>query len=169
MYQVFLGTLQLPITPGKIKMKINNKNETVDLINEGEINILKSPGLTEINFEFMIPRQKYPFSNLTGSVAGIPLLGGASTKAILDYIENLKINKTPVQFIVVRTVGEMSVSSLFSGSLLNTNITVAVEDYSIDDDVDNGFDLMVDINLKQYKSYSTKILNKDGTVTKTRA
>ena len=53
-------TVRLP--PSKLTIKANNTNETVTLINEGEINILKKPGLTDIEFECMIPQMRYPFA-----------------------------------------------------------------------------------------------------------
>lgn len=50
MYQVWMGSYLLPVTPSKVNMTINNKNETVDLITGGEVNILKDPGLTTIDY-----------------------------------------------------------------------------------------------------------------------
>ena len=47
-YDVYLKNCLLPVTPEKIQIKINNQNKTVSLINEGEINILKKAGLTDI-------------------------------------------------------------------------------------------------------------------------
>ncbi len=52
----------LPITPEKMQIKINNANDTLTLINEGEINILKTPELTDVEFECRIPQVKYPFA-----------------------------------------------------------------------------------------------------------
>ncbi len=47
--------------PGKkLDIRINNKNNTVSLINEGEINILKTAGLTDIEFECDIPQVARP-------------------------------------------------------------------------------------------------------------
>lgn len=43
MYIFYLGEIQLPIAPSKMEMKIKNQNKTVNLINDGEINLLKSP------------------------------------------------------------------------------------------------------------------------------
>ncbi|WP_237775059.1 hypothetical protein [Clostridioides difficile] len=40
-YDFYLDGVQLPIAPGKLEIKITNKNKTVDLINTGEVNILK--------------------------------------------------------------------------------------------------------------------------------
>ena len=48
-YDFYLDKCKLPIAPGKLQIKINNANDTVTLINEGEINLLKTPGLTDLN------------------------------------------------------------------------------------------------------------------------
>ena len=52
MYDVYLDKMLCPIAPDKLQLKISNKNKTLVLINEGEINILKKAGLTEISFEY---------------------------------------------------------------------------------------------------------------------
>ena len=44
-YRLYMDGILFPVTPSKITMKINGKNETVTLINEGEANILKSTRL----------------------------------------------------------------------------------------------------------------------------
>ena len=61
-YDFYLGRCLLPIAPPKLTVKINNANETATLINEGEINILRQAGLTDIEFECRIPQEKYPFA-----------------------------------------------------------------------------------------------------------
>ena len=63
-YFMYIQTVCFPITPGKITLKIANKNKTITLINEGEVNIPKSPGLTEFSFKFMLPWCNYPFVNM---------------------------------------------------------------------------------------------------------
>ena len=50
-YHFYLGNMLLPIAPEKFTLKINNANQTYTLINEGEINVLKTPGLTDIEFD----------------------------------------------------------------------------------------------------------------------
>ena len=62
MYYFYLDKILLPVTPSKLSIKIKNQNKTMVEINEGEINILKKAGLTEIEFEAMIPNVKYPFA-----------------------------------------------------------------------------------------------------------
>lgn len=49
-YKMYIDGVVMPITPSKVKADINNRNETVNLIDGSEILILKSPGLTDICF-----------------------------------------------------------------------------------------------------------------------
>ena len=48
-YKFILADNILPITPNEIRITINNKNKTIDIINLGEANILKMPGLSTID------------------------------------------------------------------------------------------------------------------------
>ena len=50
-YYFYLGKTLLPVAPSKLSLKIGNQNKTYTLINEGEINVLKSATLTEIEFD----------------------------------------------------------------------------------------------------------------------
>ena len=50
----------LPVAPSKLKIGFASQNKTLNLINEGEINILKDPGLLEIEFDAMLPNTQYP-------------------------------------------------------------------------------------------------------------
>ena len=45
-YYFYLNEILLPIAPPKLELKVNNKNNTMDLINHGEVNLLNKPGLT---------------------------------------------------------------------------------------------------------------------------
>ena len=144
MYKFYIDKVELPITPSKLETKINNKNKTMTLLNDGEINILKAPGLTEVSFDFMIPQVKYPFSNVDLKDADY----------YLEKLEKLKVNKKPFRFIVLRlTQGNKS--------LFDTNMNVSLEDYTIKEEASNGIDLVVSVKLKQYKNYSTKIFQQE--------
>lgn len=151
MYHVYLDKMLCPIAPSSLELKISNQNDTVQLINEGEVNLLKKAGLTEISFELLLPNQKYPFA--------IYKDGYKSAKYFLDYIEKLKTNQKPFQFIVTRTFpnGKM---------IFDTNMKVSLEEYSIKEDKEDGFDVIVEIELKQYRDYGTKICNVSFTKTK---
>ena len=95
MYYFYLDKILLPVAPSKMSLKIDNKNKTLVEINEGEINILKKAGLTNIEFDAMIPNVKYPFATYKN--------GFQSAKIFLEAIEKLKTSKQPFQFIVSRT------------------------------------------------------------------
>ena len=141
-YEFYLGKMLCPIAPSKLDTKIKGKNKTVTLINEGEINILKMAGLTEISFDLLLPNVKYPFASYK--------TGFKDAKFFLDQIEELKVSQKPFQFIVTRTFpnGKM---------LFNTNMKVSLEDYTVKESATEGFDVVVSIKLKQYKDYGTKV------------
>jgi hypothetical protein len=143
-YDVYLGKTLLPIAPEKISMKINGKNKTYDLINDGEMNILKLAGLTTVSFTILLPAVQYPFATYTN--------GFKAPSYFLDALEALKQGKKPFQFIVTRKNDSMKGRI----KLHNTNMTVSLEDYSVRDEAKEGFDIKVEVNLKQYKEFSTK-------------
>lgn len=143
-YDVYLKNFLLPVTPDKIQIKINNNNKTVNLINNGEINILKKAGLTDIEFECEIPQIKHPYA--------VYKSGFKDAGYFLNIFEGLKTSQDPFQFIVCRKLPN-------GKQLLNTNIKVALEDYKIIEEAKNGFDFTVKITLKQWKDYGTKTVN----------
>lgn len=141
MYSFFLDGIRLPVTPGKLDTKIKNQNKTVRLLSGDEINLLKKPGLTEIDFDMMVPRVLYPFAKYDD--------GFKPQDYYLTKLETLKASEKPFQFIVSR-MGP-------AGQLLyETNIRVSLEDYSIQESAENGTDLMIRIKLKQYKDHAVK-------------
>lgn len=142
MYYFYLDKILLPVTPSKLTIKIKNQNKTLVEINEGEINILKKAGLTEIEFEVMIPDVKYPFA--------VYKSGFQNAKPFLDAFEKLKTSQQPFQFIISRTYPN-------GKGLFNTNIKVALEEYTIKEDRREGLDVIVSFKLKQYKDFGTKI------------
>lgn len=165
----------LPIAPSKIETIINNRSQTVDLINGQEVNILKNAGLTQIQFEFTIPSQKYPFATFSGGFVGATAIlgyleylktGSNTATALADKLLDTKLSNKPkpFQFIVARIGEGLKVTNAY-----NTNMKVTLEDYTIIEDASNGQDIVVSVRLLQYKSFGTKTYNSDGTVTKKRA
>ena len=123
----------MPQTPAKLSVKISGKNTTVTLLNEGEINFLKYPGLTEITLPLVFPM----------------LTASKRPDYYLTLLERAKTQRTTTQFIMTRTTP--------AGQLLfDTNIKVSVEDYTIEESATNGLDVSVEVKLKQYRDYSTK-------------
>lgn len=140
-YDFYLDGVLFPIAPSGLEMKINNQNETVNLINEGEVNLIKVPGLTEISFEVLLPNTKYPFAKYTG--------GFKSSEFYIRKLEELKNAKNAFQFLVSRAFPS-------GKKLFGTNLKVTLEDYTLKEDAKEGFDVKAKINLKQYRDYGTK-------------
>lgn len=140
MYEIFFDEILFPVAPSSIEQKISNQNNTLELVGLGQINQLKTPGLLEISFELMLPHKPYPFAIYKG--------GFKSQEYFLKVLEYYKIKAKPFKFIVSR-------ESDYKGHIRNLPITVSLESYSIVEDAGNGKDIVVKIELKEYKGYST--------------
>lgn len=132
--------LTFPITPGELSIKVGSNNKVVTLINEGDINILKSPELIEVEFEARFPMKKYPYSR-----------NPSSFQSYFDMFTELKENKKSFRFIVAR-------ETLSGNRTWDTNLLVALEDFEINESADEGDDALVTFKLKQYKEYGVKQL-----------
>ncbi|MDE5995684.1 MAG: LysM peptidoglycan-binding domain-containing protein [Eubacterium sp.] len=140
-YYFYMGKMLCPVAPSKLQLNIGNKNNTITLMNDGEINILKQAGLTEISFDLLLPNVKYPFA--------VYKSGFVKADHFLKELEKLKTSKKPFQFIVTR--------KLPNGTMLfGTNMKVSLESYDIQEDAAQGFDVTVSVKLKQYREYGTK-------------
>ena len=152
MYYFYMGTMQIPIPPKELVTTINGKNETMDLLGKGEVNIIKPAGLTDVAFKFLLPNSDYPFNESM-------LFKSKKAKYYIDELEKLKTDKTVFQFIVVRMKpnGQM---------LAMTNMKCTLENYTIEEDADNGFDSYANVSLKQWKPLGAKRIevktDKDG-------
>ena len=145
MYELYIDGVLFPVTPGSLNIKTNNKNKTITLINEGEVNYIKSPGLSDITIpELLLPIHKYPFSQEKAKV-------GAAY--YLSKLEKWKNQKKPVVFKLLRY--EVSQKHLIED--ITTDVTI--EDYEIMEDVDKyGSDVCVKLNMKQYRHWGAKKL-----------
>lgn len=185
MYYFYLDNVLMPITPSSLKMSIKNQNKTVDLASGGQLNILKTAGLTELSFDILLPVENYCFAVYDN--------GYKSPNYYLEHIENLKMNKKAFKFTVIRAVsattllkasaqlttlsaavlreydlnGDGRITAADARILLksqsgitvlnDTNMRVAIEDYTISEDVEKyGQDINVSIKLKQCPEYSLK-------------
>ena len=138
MYYFFLDGTRLPVPPSRMTISTRGNNRVVNLIDEGDINILKLPQLKEISMDVLLPQGDYPFR-----------WGNHSPYFYLQKFERWKEYKEKIRFIVVRMSpkGKM---------LWNTNVEISLEDYTIKEDANHGMDITVSLKLKEYKSYGTK-------------
>lgn len=141
MYNFLIDNVQFPIAPAELSTKINGRNETIVLMNEGEVNIIKRTGLTDIEFEVLLPNVKYPFAVYPN--------GFQPATFYLQKLKDLMQNEKPFPFIVNRM--------LPNGNLLfDTDMIVSLENYEISESAEEGFDVNVKIELKQYQNYGNK-------------
>lgn len=144
--------LTFPITPGELTIKVGSNNKVVTLISEGDINILKSPSLIDVEFEARFPMRKYPYSR-----------NADNFQSYYDKFEELKEKKKPFRFIVARTTPG-------GRRTWDTNLLMALEEFEITENADEGDDVLVNFKLKQYKEYGVKKLkvkNSNPTTTST--
>lgn len=156
MYYFYMGSVLLPVSPEKITMKVKNTNKTMTLINEGEVNFLRQAGLTEFEFDVLIPAVKYTFAKYDGDFQ--------PPAYFTDQFEKFKTSKEPFQFIVSRQMPDGKM-------IFDTNMTVSMESYTIKEQSTEGFDLIVSVKLKQYRPYGTKtvkVIDNKATVSEQR-
>lgn len=130
--------LTFPITPGELSISVGSNNKVVNLINEGDINVLKSPSLTEVEFEARFPMRQYPYARQFSNF-----------ETYWNKFKELKEKKKSFRFIVARTTPNGS-------RTWDTNILVALEDFSLKESADEGDDVLISFKLKQYKEYGVK-------------
>lgn len=153
-YKLYLDGVQFPVTPEKITLKINGNNEVVTLINEGEANILKTAGLSDVDFELLLPNVKYPFASYEKEF--LP------AEYYLEKLEALKLGRKPFQYKVTRSFPKKK-------KLFYTDMMVSLEDYTVTEDSKEGFDVTVKVKLKQYREFATKTCKIDISLPKPQA
>lgn len=144
MYEIYFEKVLFPVAPSKIKTKIKNKNKTIELINEGEVNLLKDAGLTEISFSLRLPNVRYSF--------GVYPDGFKPAIYYLDILEGYKKSKKPFPFKISRVAPDGKV-------LFYNDMNASIEDYSIDEDANEGTDIIVSVSLLQHREYGLKTVN----------
>lgn len=146
MYQMYIEKVLFPVTPGKLQMNINGTNKTLTLVNEGEVNLIKSPGLTDLSTEVLLPTlTEYPFAAYPD--------GFHNPNYYLEKLEEWKQKKKPVTFKLLRT------SPNGKNLLWDTNISVTIEDYQILEDAEEqGLDVVVKIEMLEYREWGAKKL-----------
>lgn len=146
-YKFYIDGVELPINPPSLKIKIGNKNENVELANGGDLTILKSPALTTISLTARLPQM-----GLSGEQTKIPYLnsGARSASYYIEKMKTLKTSKKVFQFVVTRYLPN-------GQPLFETNLTTVLEDFGLNEEAEDGFDILLDINLKQYIKHETKI------------
>lgn len=152
-FDINSDVILFPITPGELIIKVGSNNKVVTLISEGDINILKSPSLTEVEFEARFPMRDYPYSR-----------SDFNFTSFHEKLTELKAERKSFRFIVARTTPS-------GQSTWDTNLLVALEDFRVTENADEGDDVLIEFKLKQFKEYGVKVVknNTTNTVTQKRS
>lgn len=142
-YRMSLHGVRLPIMPGKITIIHKGKNQVVDLINGGEMNLIKNNALKKIEFECIIPQVYYPFADYPN--------GFQPASYYLKKFEEMKNMKSPFKLKIIRMTQT-------GNGLFNTTMYVTLEEYTVTESDENGTDLLIPVKLKEYKAYAPKEL-----------
>lgn len=148
-YLLYLNGILLPVTPGEINIHAPGKNETFDLIDGSEVNILRVPGLKEITFDLLLPQRQYPFAVYHANKFRM-------AEYYIKKLEELRTTKQPFQFILKRTVNRTANSTGKINTSFDTNLKVSIEDMPQSEKADNGIDIMLSVTLKEYVDHGTK-------------
>lgn len=152
MYSLYLASTQFPVLPEKIEMSYNGQNETVNLIDDGEVTFIKTPGLSEYSFSLLLPAVPYHFAVYPDNVFRPPTY-------YTELLEFLMITKSCFQLDIYRTYPDGR------EDLKAINATVTLESYTITENAEDGQDWIVKIKLKQYRPFGTKVLQLNATGT----
>ena len=126
----------LPITPASWSYEPKNQNETIHMANGDEVSWIKQGGLPVWNFEFTIGEpiqwvRPYEFDQ-----------GLKTPEKMIEYLDGAKEQKKTIRFIVT------------DGILRNlVNEKVTLEDWSVEQDSENGNDHVFTVSLRRYKEW----------------
>ena len=138
MYQVYLDDMMFPVAPSKIEWKYNGENETFSLINQGEITVIRPLQLTDFSFQALLPHQRYPFAHY-------PNGNFLPESYYLQRLKEMMEARKPVEFMILRP-----------GRTYDNKLEkVTLENYTVQENAEDGQDIVVDIQLRQYQDYGT--------------
>ena len=156
-YVMYIDGDAVPLVPSEIKTKINSNDETITLVggdagqegiqqNSGQVSVLKFPKLTDFSFSLTLPHTRYPFCYCPD--------GFHNQRFWLDKFDNLKKSMKPFQLIISR-------EDISGNSLPYTNAKVSLSTYTINEKHSYGYDMVLDMDFKQYRSYGTTVYKVD--------
>lgn len=141
MYRLYLkqdgNQILLPVTPAEIEMKTGNRNKAVYILNFGEMNLAKKPGLQEIRFTALLPGRRCSFVQTED--------GFHEPEYFLNCFKEYKAAAKPVQLILFRRLADGT--QLFCG-----NMDVLLEDYTVTEKGGEQGDFWVEMCWKEWKT-----------------
>lgn len=125
-------TIIFPVAPPKLAVKSPGKNETVTVLELGDVNIIRDKGLQEISWDSFFPKNMAPY--VTGKTVVDPM-------TYVKDIEDARDRKKHGRFCL-------------SGDGMNITMQVAVEALEWEERGGEPGDIYYKIKLKEWKDYS---------------
>ncbi|MCD8159414.1 MAG: LysM peptidoglycan-binding domain-containing protein [Clostridiales bacterium] len=142
-------TAELPLAPEKMITKLGGKTTVIDLVNYGEISILKDIGLRNISFRILLPKDENVGTNSV--YFHEPLY-------FLSLFRNIMADKKPLRLIILRDLPDGT-------SIFNGDINLSIDGYTVTENGGEEGDFYVDLNFKEYRSLDlVKAVVSDGSV-----
>lgn len=140
----------LPLAPDEFTTKVSNRNKTVDLLELGEVNIIKDMGLRDFDFKILLPKD----SRLCDDEKDFK-----EPVFYLNKFREFKEQKRAVILTIIRLMPNGK--TLFAG-----NIEVTLEDYTVSEKAGEEGDFYVELSFKEYKRVALIKTDTTGNVTK---
>ncbi|MBQ7526083.1 MAG: hypothetical protein IJT09_06580 [Abditibacteriota bacterium] len=138
-----------PIAPESCEVTIENKNEPLTLVDYGEVNILRKPGLKTFNFEVFLPAMPIPMARYPE--------GFKPPEFYIDLIHQFKEEKTALNFLILRNAPGMT------EAWKTTTLKVSVETCDVYEGWrEYGMGAVLRLSLKKWAPYEVKTFVKDG-------
>lgn len=125
-----------PVTPSQVQTKVGNCNETVQILQMGQANLLKNAGLEEVRFRALFPGRQYHFVQVEE--------GFREPSYFLERLKDYKKAQKPVQLIIFRRLADGS-------QIFCSNVEMGLEEYTIVEQGGEQGDFWVEIALKEYR------------------
>lgn len=142
-YVFYIDNIPLPVAPDKLVISSKSGNMTINLINEGQASIIKKAELADVEFECLLPAERYPFARYPN--------GFKKPSFYIDKLAELKEAGRAFQFIVSRW-------GAAGKDRFSTDMTVTLEDYRLSESAGDLFDVTARINLREYREFKTRVV-----------
>lgn len=136
-YKVYIDDMEIPVTPAEIQTKFKSNNDFYKLMNGEVYTAIRKPDLDSWSFSFYAFSKPHPSVDLF-----VP------QEVIKDKLKILKDEKKVFEFIVIRQTSDMTLKNSICKYM-------TLEDYSIKENADWGTNIVITLELKEYKPLIT--------------
>lgn len=132
--------IQIPVNPTELKVELEGNNSNVEIIQLGEISILKNPKLQTISWDSWFPYESW--------FPGIRTKGGfKSSDFYVDYIQKIRTSRKPCQLVITG---------------IDLDMDVSIESFSYSHKAGEHEDKYYSISLKEFRKYTISQIPTDA-------